>query len=234
MNVATPWLLWLDTAHDPAWNMAADEWLGRLATGRQATVVRCYAWTSQAVTFGYFQPYSAAAGPGAAAVRRPTAGGRVEHGSDFTFSLACPRGQWLAELRATAGYAAVNTLVRDALRAAGVACALYERELPPDVDRARLVCFATPARHDVVAPDGAKLCGGAQRRSLRGLLYQGSVALNRLPNLARPTLAAALQAALAAHFGAPPTPWQPAPADAEAIAALARTRYASAGWNRRR
>jgi len=36
-------------------------------------------------------------------------------------------------------------------------------------------CFTAPALHDIASADGRKLCGGAQRRTRRGFLHQGSL-----------------------------------------------------------
>jgi lipoate-protein ligase A len=38
-----------------------------------------------------------------------------------------------------------------------------------------IVCFASPVLHDVIDPGLCKLCGGAQRRTRKGFLHQGSI-----------------------------------------------------------
>ena len=214
--------------------MAADEWLVSAASERRTPFVRFYRWTNPAISFGYFQPWARMAEPGVTAVRRATGGGRVEHGADFTFSVACPVGLWLAELDATQGYEVVNRLVCGVLQEAGVACHLHPDDLSANADRAGLACFVSPARHDVVSAAGSKLCGGAQRRSAKGLSYQGSIALSRLPQVPRATLAAALRSAFGQLFGTTPAEFVPDPAAAAAIAALAGAKYSTERWNRRR
>ena len=44
-----------------------------------------------------------------------------------------------------------------------------------------MACFSSPVLHDVIGPDRRKFCGGAQRRTRRGFLHQGSIQNLRLP-----------------------------------------------------
>ena len=43
--------------------------------------------------------------------------------------------------------------------------------------RSSLQCFVSPSPNDVIANNGAKLAGAAQRRTRKGILHQGSVSL---------------------------------------------------------
>ena len=84
-----PWDFWIDGAHDPAFNMAADEALMLSAPLRGRPLLRFYEWDRPAVSIGYVQTI-AAAPEGYAAVRRPTGGGVVYHDYDFTYETIMP------------------------------------------------------------------------------------------------------------------------------------------------
>ena len=43
-----------------------------------------------------------------------------------------------------------------------------------------MACFSSPVLYDVIGLDRRKLCGGAQRRTRKGLLHQGSIQNVRL------------------------------------------------------
>ncbi len=55
-------------------------------------------------------------------------------------------------------------------------------------------CFVQPVRGDVLANDGRKVCGGAQRRTRTGFLHQGSVQNCEWPSDMTPRVAAGLSA----------------------------------------
>jgi len=223
------WQLWRDGAHAPPWNMAVDEALLGAAVARP--LLRLYGWDRPAVSLGYFQAADMAP-PGYAVVRRPTGGGLVYHDHDLTFTLLLPRDHAWAEGPRRESYRRVNAVLRDALAALGVQTALAAADTAP-ADPARLQCFTTPARHDVLAPQG-KLVGGAQRRSASGLLHQGSADCRLLAEALRAALPQAVVDAFATAFGSAPEPFA-LPPDAEAAAAeLVQRKYATEAWNRRR
>jgi lipoate-protein ligase A len=150
-----------------ALNMAIDEvLLGK----HEQPWLRWYGWDRPTVSVGYFSKSPSEDG---AWVRRWTGGGRVEHGGglDFTFSIGVPRSYPESRLRADEAYMAIHSAVTKALRAEGHQATLAS---DPGSDPA-LPCFANPVPHDVLGVGGAKVAGGAQRRSRHGLLHQGSI-----------------------------------------------------------
>lgn len=161
--------------------MALDELLLEEAS---FPVLRIYSWSESTVSFGYSQSHQMVAGlyPGRRLVRRWTGGGVVEHGMDWTFSLIVPLSEPAAKLRPATTYEKIHQAVRSALARSGMSPKLAECG-----DRiAGAACFVAPALHDVLAADGRKLCGGAQRRSRHGFLHQGSVqGVNIPPDFAR-------------------------------------------------
>lgn len=150
--------------------MALDEVILETAS---VPVLRVYAWSELAVSFGYSQSCQMVEGlfPGRPLVRRWTGGGVVEHGLDWTFSLMVPMSAPAARLRPAETYEKIHEAVLSALAVSGVSTRLARCE-----DRSvGAACFVAPALHDVLTGDGRKLCGGAQRRNRHGFLHQGSV-----------------------------------------------------------
>lgn len=134
-------------------------------------MLRIYRWDGPAVSFGYAQSLAEVrrAFPEWPLVRRWTGGGIVEHGRDWTFSLIVPAGEPFAAVRPAESYRQIHAAVAEAL---GGDSHLQESSARPSVGGA---CFVQPVRDDVLAVDGRKVCGGAQRRTRKGLLHQGSV-----------------------------------------------------------
>ncbi len=92
--------------HGAALNMAIDEVLLRHA---QMPLLRVYAWTQPALSFGYFGRVAEIVPDSSAreTVRRWTGGGIVRHGSDLTYSVIVPRGHPFFRLRPLGSYAAI-------------------------------------------------------------------------------------------------------------------------------
>ena len=103
--------------------------------------------------------------------------GRCQHGWDWTFSLVVPSIEPLAKARPEDTYRSVHARIAAVLNEVGFPACLSESEQ----GAGEIACFSSPARHDVVGPDRLKLCGGAQRRTRRGFLHQGSVRNLPLP-----------------------------------------------------
>jgi lipoate-protein ligase A len=166
------WLLLHSGAGAPAWNMAVDEALLLACERLGRPVLRFYGWTEPAATFGYFQPIAdVEAMTGLRPlIRRTTGGGLVPHEADWTYSLAFPPAHRWYSWRAEESYRRLHEWVRDAFVALGAAVELAPccaKELPGQ-------CFAGPEKFDLVW-SGHKIAGAAQRRSLQGLLIQGSI-----------------------------------------------------------
>jgi lipoate-protein ligase A len=173
---ATPardaWFLLRSGPGAAAANMALDAALLEAGPALPGPVLRFYAWTEPAATFGYFQKFAEVEKMTLLRplIRRPTGGGLVPHDADWTYSLVIPPGhEWYA-LSATDSYHRMHEWIRAAFLKLGAAA-----ELAPSCRRALPGrCFAGHERFDVLWRD-RKIAGAAQRRTRGGLLIQGSV-----------------------------------------------------------
>lgn len=149
--------------------MALDEALLEFAGG---PLLRVYRWEGPAVTFGYSQSLAGIRRgfPALPLVRRWTGGGIVEHGSDWTFALVVPADEPFVKLRPAETYRLIHEMISVVLGTSAISARLTG----PEDCRPGDACFAAPSLHDVTA-GGRKVCGGAQRRTRRGLLHQGSI-----------------------------------------------------------
>ena len=176
-------------ANSAAFNMALDEALLRTLAKRGRPLLRLYAWEKPSVSFGYFQKFPAHLADRYEVVRRPTGGGLVYHGDDTTYTVVVPPEHALYEMTTTEAYCALHKAVAAALEF-GVDVvgrvpsrgAVVTSDSPargsghaPMIASRNYECFQKPVQGDVIA-DGRKLAGGAQRRTKRGLLHQGSIA----------------------------------------------------------
>lgn len=163
----------LDTGQrNAAWNMALDEALLHSIGELGRPVLRFYAWTEPAATFGYFQHYAeiSAWTPLRPLIRRTTGGGLVPHDADWTYSVIIPPTHPWYEFRAAQSYLHLHQWITSALRAANIPADLAlttRKEIPGQ-------CFAGAEQYDVIA-NGRKIAGAAQRRAREGLLIQGSI-----------------------------------------------------------
>jgi lipoate-protein ligase A len=164
------WHLLESPAAAAPWNMAVDEALLRTASQRRGALLRVYGWSQPAVSIGYFQKFPAELAGQYAVVRRPTGGGLVYHTADTTYTVVAPTGHPLHGMATHDAYCAIHRAVMAALHLKAAISLL-----PSATPRGRYECFQNPVAGDVVAA-GAKLAGGAQRRSRTGLLHQGSIA----------------------------------------------------------
>lgn len=203
--------------HSAALNMALDEAL--LATVREP-LVRTYRWERPAVSFGYFGMHGAvsAAWSGRDLVRRMTGGGVVEHGSDLTYTLVIPVAHPLAGKSAVETYRAIHADLAGWLRAAHIPASLASAP----AGGGNGVCFESPVEADVLAA-GRKLAGAAQRRTRRGLLFQGSI--RGVPDQWRATLPAVFSSCVETRDFTTE--------ELAAAGRLASEKYASDAWTRR-
>jgi lipoate-protein ligase A len=211
--------LWEDPAsRDGPGQMACDEVLVNLA---EVPILRVFRWGSPWVSAGFFTAIedAARARPDLPVCRRWTGGGIVVHEGDFTFSLILPRGERLAAERPGESYRLIHAALAEALREQGYAAALSGEAVGDSRE-----CFVGAVKHDVVL-DGKKIAGGAQRRTRRALLHQGSV--QGAAKLSR-AFGSVFAGALAASFGE----WCPPPGLEERIAALTREKYANPAFLR--
>lgn len=239
MNPALPSLVAVDDPepHPAPWNMALDEAL--LETAR-APVLRFYRWERPAVSFGCFQPWAevAARFPGRELVRRPTGGGAVEHGEGTgetaTYALVVPRaGGALTALgeRPCAAFRRVHAALAAALGAQGFAVRMHEANGGAAAGLGGACFHDRPVPGDLVlAENGRKVAGAAQRRTRAGMLHQGSVWVPGALDVSR--LAEDFAAALT---GEQPLEWLGL-AHPVWLAAdrLHRTKYGQRTWTERR
>ena len=208
--------LWSDPLpRDGPENMAVDEWL---AENCGIPVLRSYRWTPGWGSCGYFVKTADLPGSGLRWVRRWTGGGIVDHRADWTYTLFIPRGFELAEARGAESYRVIHAALTTALASSGV----LARMAGPAAPAAGGECFVQPVEHDVLDPAGRKIAGAGQRRTTRGLLHQGSVAV---PESLEKELAAALSQLVESREFFPDPAW---------IAGKVASRYASEAWTARR
>lgn len=166
------WLLLQSGSGEPAWNMALDESLLESAPQIAKPVLRFYAWTEPAASFGYSQHFSEVERVTylRPLIRRPTGGGLVPHDADWTYSLIFPPNHSWYSLKAVESYERVHVWIRDAFQKIGVTTELSpccKKEIPGQ-------CFVGMEKSDLLW-HGRKIAGAAQRRTKSGLLIQGSV-----------------------------------------------------------
>ncbi len=203
-----------------AFNMALDEALLITSADRGCPVLRLYAWTERAATFGYFQHLAdiERATLLRPLIRRPTGGGLVPHDRDWTYSLTVPPGLAWHELRAIESYRTIHDWVVEAFSRLGVATQLAEccrKDVPGQ-------CFQGWEKLDVLW-EGRKIAGAAQRRNRLGLLIQGSV--QPPPGCSRDAWEAALVVAAPTPFFESTASLTPDKALLTLASHLAETRY---------
>jgi lipoate-protein ligase A len=177
-------------------------------------VLRVFFWAQPWISAGFFIPQESArmVRPDLPFCRRWTGGGVVVHEGDFTFSLVVPRHESWASMRPRDTYRFLHEAIAGALRQAGVEADLAEE------DAGQEQCFVAPVRNDVLV-HGRKIAGGAQRRTKRGLLHQGSI--QGVP------ICRDFAPLLASHLARETSTWQP-PDELETTAqTLVRTKYAN-------
>jgi lipoyl(octanoyl) transferase len=199
-----------------ALNMAIDE---ALLASAVVPILRYYRWRRPSISFGYFGRYAevAAEGGDREIVRRWTGGGTVPHGDDLTYSIVIPSSHPFFQQSSIEIYHAIHDAICRALQANGVEASLAK-------DAAQKIsesCFANAVRADVLSGD-RKIAGAAHRRSRAGLLHQGSIQQNHLPDRFRADLAETLcprfeRMTLSTEIS-------------ERAAEIARTKYGTTAW----
>lgn len=166
-----------------ALNMAVDEALFVTAS---VPILRFYQWRRPSISFGYFGRYAevAAEAGDREIVRRWTGGGTVPHGNDLTYSVVIPSNHPFFQQSSIEIYQAVHDAIRQVLETNAVE-AVLARDAAPKISED---CFANAVRADVLS-GGRKIAGAAHRRSRAGLLHQGSIQRNDLPDRFRSDLA---------------------------------------------
>ncbi len=146
-------------------------------------ILHFYDWSGDSATYGYFvKPADYLNMEGVAKVglnlaKRPTGGGIVFHIWDLAFSVLIPAGHPQFSQNTLDNYAFINNGVLAAVSAfLGSRPILIHDDAPaPDLSCTRF-CMAQPTKYDVVL-QGKKIAGAAQRKTKKGFLHQGTIAL---------------------------------------------------------
>ncbi len=175
-----------DEPRPAALNMALDEALLESVT---VPTIRFYRWHRPSLSFGYFGRYVDVAPHESEReiVRRWTGGGTVLHGGDLTYSLIIPAEQPLFARSSAEIYLALHEVIRTVLNVNGATPTLAKSNSANNSHE----CFAKPVRGDVLIA-GRKVAGAAQRRTRVGILHQGSIQHDALPDRFTDQLAGAL------------------------------------------
>lgn len=164
--------VWVDdVARSGPEAMAIDEWL---LESIDCPVLRVYSWQGNWGSIGYFSRFAEARAtfPDLNLVRRWTGGGIVDHRVDWTYTLAVPKSESLAELRGNSSYQLIHEKLAEVINNEQYDVRLELQGSTADSN----ICFNRPVMHDLVDFRGRKLAGAGQRRTRLGLLHQGSVA----------------------------------------------------------
>jgi len=176
-----------------SWNMALDQYLlEQVAAGSYAFVLRTYGWAPPCVSFGRFQDPVKEVVPekllaaGIDIVRRPTGGRAVWHESEITYSVIARSGHSLVSGSIDESLRKVAFPLVRALEAIGVTAGMNpsDRHMPGFRISAN-PCFTSHGRSEIMTPEGKKLVGSAQARTMGVFLEHGSMLLrNDQPRLA--------------------------------------------------
>ncbi|MGA1622193.1 MAG: lipoate--protein ligase family protein [Synechocystis sp.] len=171
-----PWRLIPFLNASGAEQMAIDAWLLREylpQTGRP--VLRFYGWAPAAISLGCFQKswpetwqHLTWQGKPIELVKRPTGGRAVLHQGSLTYSVVMPRGN---QKRQTLYPCICQFLIR-AWQTLGIPLTFGSGGRGYIHNPS---CFNTATAADLVASDGSKLIGSAQRQTQTGLLQHGSM-----------------------------------------------------------
>lgn len=113
-------------------------------------------------------------------VRRPTGGGTVFHGDDLIYSLTIPNGHELYDLKLGELYREIHTVIKRVFNNFSLGAELFDEcvKYLPDF------CFDAPNRFDLLDLEhGKKLGGSAIKKAKKGILIQGSLAVDLEPKL---------------------------------------------------
>ena len=168
-------------------NMAADWWLFLEEGERSYPSFRHYGWVAPETSFGYGQDWDwvrkQIGQDTDKIIRRPTGGGIVRHGKDWTYCLVLPSGHPSFSMPALDLYEKIHQAMFRCLKAQDLSTSLKpcpelrQKGIPGD-------CFREPVARDLMTEDGSqKIAGAAMKRTRAGVLVQGSMDLAILPAL---------------------------------------------------
>lgn len=146
-------------------------------------IIHFYEWTNPTATYGYFlkpPEFLSMEGVrkrGLALGRRPTGGGIVFHVWDMAFSVLIPASSARFSQNTLENYATINRAVLESVKSfLGLDLSITPVDLPArDLSSGRF-CMAQPTKYDVILQN-KKVAGAAQRKTKKGFLHQGTIAL---------------------------------------------------------
>jgi len=169
-------------------NMATDFWLFQ-QKDLIDPVFRHYGWIKNEITFGYGQNWNWVKKQnqvkGLQITRRPTGGGIVQHGRDWTYTLILPHKHASSRVPALDFYEAIHLSIGNALLAQKFPTTLMpcpvqkekQKGIPGD-------CFLEPVGKDLMNKSGSKkIAGAAMKRTKKGILIQGTIDISMFSNL---------------------------------------------------
>ena len=165
-------------------NMQIDAEILAALDREEVPVLHLYEWVKPSITYGYFTrpedflDLNEVKSHGIDLAKRVTGGGLTLHFSDFAFSFFIPKGHPGFTLNTLESYSRVNELVKRAVHPfienSNPDFLLKEKETHQKVTRN--FCMAKPTRYDVMIGD-KKIGGAAQRRTSKGILHHGTIAI---------------------------------------------------------
>jgi lipoyl(octanoyl) transferase len=236
------------TAWDGVHNMAADETLLESAASGVASL-RFYTWSEPTVSLGYFQAERLRQTDPSLAklswVRRPSGGAALIHDREVTYALALPAGPpwqtgsyWLGHMHAIIGKALAQLTVRTQP---------FKSACKETTAFSGLLCFQHFTPCDLMIQN-SKVVGSAQRRQRGAIVQHGGILLSESPytpvlpgirELSGHDLSAEEVASRVCEAFVADTGWTLKPDDwtneeRERLEVLAREKYGSDAWNRKR
>ena len=172
--------LYPNAIEDGLMNMARD-WL--LFDQADSPSFRHYQWSSMETSFGYGQDWEWVEEITGISVdqliRRPTGGGIVKHGKDWTYCLVIPRTHQSFFIQPLDFYKEVHLCIASAFARQHIVTTLQpcptnkEKMIPGD-------CFQEPVGWDLMNVDfSKKVAGAAMKKSRKGLLLQGTILIDK-------------------------------------------------------
>jgi len=181
-------------------NMATDWWLMQHAVKVNLPSFRHYSWVKPEISFGYGQKWhwveEEAGIPIEYLIRRPTGGGLVRHGQDWTYCLVIPEGHHSYKIPSLDLYEYIHAAIGNALAKQSIVTFLQ----PCAVDKKAGIpgdCFHEPVGKDLMMDGkGGKIAGAAMKRTRSAILIQGTLELAQLSTFNEETFTQKFQSEL--------------------------------------
>lgn len=210
-----PFYVLPDRKEHPFRNMEEDLLLLYRNPAPKALLFRHYQWEFPCWTCGYSQKFKyvqeVTGGSKETIFRRATGGGVVPHFRDWTFTLIIGKDHPSYNLSPRSFYNILHQHI------ATILCNHFQtpailHECKEDICNGAppTECFRSPVLSDVLLPEnGEKIAGAAIKKTREGILLQGSIQKDYIPEINWEAFKAALTKALAKSFETKPTslPW---------------------------